>query len=119
MTEHAIEELDRRGLRNFAITFGGVVVALFGLLLPWLLGADLPRRDRYDEAAATLDARLPVYVLFTKADLLPYVDFDVDKCQEAARSVNPKLTFSRLSATTGDGLDRWYAWLNHRRKGSS
>jgi hypothetical protein len=42
MTEHAIEELDRRGLRNFAITFGGVVVALFGLLLPWLLGADLP-----------------------------------------------------------------------------
>jgi len=42
MTEHAIEELDRKGLRNFALTFGAMVVALFGLLLPWLLGFAFP-----------------------------------------------------------------------------
>ena len=37
-----IPELDRRGLRNFGFTFGGVVAALFGLVLPLLFGRGLP-----------------------------------------------------------------------------
>jgi hydrogenase nickel incorporation protein HypB len=49
--------------------------------------------------------------LINKIDLLPYVDFDVDKCEQAARSVNPRLTFHRVSATTGEGLESWYGWL--------
>ncbi|MEO8464100.1 MAG: SxtJ family membrane protein [Gammaproteobacteria bacterium] len=40
---HAIPELDRKGLRNFALTTGGIIIGLFGLLLPWLLGRGLPR----------------------------------------------------------------------------
>ncbi len=54
--------------------------------------------------------------LINKVDLLPYVDFDVDKCEEAARTVNPRLQFRRVSATTGEGLDLWYAWLRSRMK---
>ncbi|HEY1486182.1 MAG TPA: GTP-binding protein, partial [Micromonosporaceae bacterium] len=50
-------------------------------------------------------------VLINKTDLLPYVDFDVPRCKAAARTVNPKLEFIELSATKGDGLDDWYAWL--------
>ena len=55
--------------------------------------------------------------LINKIDLLPYVDFDLDKCETAARSVNPRLEFLRLSATSGEGLDGWYSWLRGRRIG--
>jgi hydrogenase nickel incorporation protein HypB len=53
--------------------------------------------------------------LINKMDLLPHVQFDVDACEEAARRVNPRLEFRRVSATTGDGLDGWYDWLRGRR----
>jgi hypothetical protein len=39
---HPIPELDRKGLRSFGATTGGIVAALFGLLLPWLLDRDWP-----------------------------------------------------------------------------
>lgn len=41
---HDIPELDRAGLRSFGLMTGGLIVLLFGLLLPWLVGAEsLPR----------------------------------------------------------------------------
>ncbi|MFO7608992.1 MAG: hydrogenase nickel incorporation protein HypB [Candidatus Krumholzibacteriia bacterium] len=54
--------------------------------------------------------------VINKIDLLPYVDFDPDRCEQAARGVNPGLEFLRVSATTGEGLDAWYAWLRARRQ---
>lgn len=42
MSTHDIPELDARGLRQFALSTGGIVVVLFGLLLPWLFDAGLP-----------------------------------------------------------------------------
>lgn len=39
---HRIPELDRKGLRQFALVSSGVIVGLFGLLLPWLLNRDWP-----------------------------------------------------------------------------
>ncbi len=39
---HAIPELDARGLRQFALTTGALVAALFGLILPWLFGLTFP-----------------------------------------------------------------------------
>lgn len=50
-------------------------------------------------------------MLINKIDLLPYVDFDIDKCEEYARRVNPKIRSMRVSATKGDGLERWIKWL--------
>ena len=52
--------------------------------------------------------------LINKIDLLPYVDFDVEKCRQAALSVNPGLEFLEISATTGQGLEGWYEWLKQR-----
>ena len=37
-----IAELDERGLRSFALTFGGIIAALFGLGFPWLLASSIP-----------------------------------------------------------------------------
>lgn len=37
-----IPELDARGLRGFALTTGGILATLFGLLLPWLFDTAMP-----------------------------------------------------------------------------
>lgn len=49
--------------------------------------------------------------IINKTDLLPYVDFDMEKSKEYALRVNPELEFIELSAKTGDGLQEWYDWL--------
>ncbi|VEG90218.1 hydrogenase nickel incorporation protein HypB [Legionella spiritensis] len=54
-------------------------------------------------------------ILVTKMDLLPYVDFDVDKCMTYARRINPGVQFITLSAAKDSGLDTWYQWLNDNR----
>ena len=50
-------------------------------------------------------------MILNKIDLLPYVEFDVEKCIEYARQVKPEIEVFELSATTGDGLQGWYEWL--------
>ena len=40
--DHAIPELDRKGLREFGLTTGIAVVVIFGLFFPWLLERDWP-----------------------------------------------------------------------------
>lgn len=37
-----IPELDRRGLRKFAITLGCIFMVLFGIVFPWVLSANTP-----------------------------------------------------------------------------
>jgi hydrogenase nickel incorporation protein HypB len=51
-------------------------------------------------------------VVLNKIDLLPYVQFDVDRFCAHATSVNPRARVIRTSATRGDGLDDWYRWLD-------
>ncbi|MDP9240201.1 MAG: hydrogenase nickel incorporation protein HypB [Actinomycetota bacterium] len=53
-------------------------------------------------------------MIINKVDLLPYVQFDVDRCIGFARQVNPDLETLQVSATRGDGLDTWYGWLRDR-----
>jgi hydrogenase nickel incorporation protein HypB len=50
-------------------------------------------------------------MLLNKVDLLPYLNFDVAKCIDYARRVNPKLQVMQVSATSGQGMDEWLAWL--------
>ena len=52
--------------------------------------------------------------IINKIDLLPYVNFDVEKVKANALRVNPKLTFIELSATRGEGIKLWYEWLTTR-----
>ena len=50
-------------------------------------------------------------MILTKIDLLPYVNFNLDRCLDYAYQVNPNLKVFQVSATTGEGLDAWYGWL--------
>jgi len=50
-------------------------------------------------------------LLINKIDLLPYVRFDIERCIDHARQVNPGLRVLRLSAETGQGMQDWYRWL--------
>ncbi|HGY57152.1 MAG TPA: hydrogenase accessory protein HypB [Caldithrix abyssi] len=52
--------------------------------------------------------------IINKVDLLPYVDFDVEKCKTYASKINHHLTFFELSAKTGEGLEAWYRWLKEQ-----
>jgi len=50
-------------------------------------------------------------MLVNKCDLLPYLQFDVDKAIAYARRVNPLIEVIRVSATTGEGMADWLAWI--------
>ena len=67
-------------------------------------GADKPLK--YPHMFRTADL-----VLLNKIDLLPHVDFDVATCVAAARRARPGVPVLEASATRGDGLDAWYAWV--------
>lgn len=55
-------------------------------------------------------------MLLTKIDLLPYVQFDVDRCLDYARQVNPQIQIFQVSAIAGTGLEDWYNWLRQARQ---
>jgi hydrogenase nickel incorporation protein HypB len=52
-------------------------------------------------------------MVLNKIDLLPHVQFNVQRCIELARRVNPTIEILQLSATTGQGMDAWIHWLDH------
>jgi hydrogenase nickel incorporation protein HypB len=55
-------------------------------------------------------------LILNKTDLLPYVPFDPDLCEENARKVHPNLESLRVSCRNGDGFPAWLRWLEQRRK---
>jgi hydrogenase nickel incorporation protein HypB len=54
-------------------------------------------------------------MVVTKTDLLPHLDFDVDRLIDNARRINPTIGVLKLSAKSGDGMDRWMHWLETAR----
>lgn len=50
-------------------------------------------------------------MILNKIDLLPHLDFDVQRCLDYAHQVNPQLQIIQLSARDGTGLDAWLDWL--------
>ncbi len=50
-------------------------------------------------------------MIINKLDLLPYVDYDLDKVKQYALAINPRLRIFEVSCRSGDGLDSWCEWL--------
>jgi hydrogenase nickel incorporation protein HypB len=67
-------------------------------------GDDKPLKYPHMFSAADL-------IVINKTDLLPYVDFDVERLIREARKLQPGVEVLALSARSGDNLDRWFGWL--------
>jgi len=113
MVGHAMEDLPlSRNSVLFIENVGNLVCpASFDLgeaqkvaILSVTEGDDKPLKYPDMFAAATT-------VVISKIDLLPYVDFDVERCIGHLRSINPDLDIFQLSATTGEGMDAWIETL--------
>lgn len=52
-------------------------------------------------------------LILNKIDLLPYVNFSVEKATQHARKLNEPLEVISLSCRTGEGLQVWYDWLRN------
>jgi hydrogenase nickel incorporation protein HypB len=50
-------------------------------------------------------------VLINKIDLLPHLDFDLDKLLYNLDAVHPGVERMLVSARTGEGVDEWGGWL--------
>jgi hydrogenase nickel incorporation protein HypB len=117
MVAHGLEELDPpAGAIVFIENVGNLVCpALFDLgerrkvaILSVTEGDDKPLKYPHMFQEADL-------VLLNKIDLLPYVDFDVERAAAHARDVNPDVSIMALSTRTGEGLAAWYSWLQNER----
>ncbi|MGA1286293.1 MAG: hydrogenase nickel incorporation protein HypB, partial [Rubrivivax sp.] len=116
MVDHAFGQLPLHGAAGRPLLFienvGNLVCpALWDLgeaakvvVLSVTEGEDKPLKYPDMFAAATL-------MLINKADLLPHVDFDVERCLAHARRVNPDIEALLVSATHGQGLPAWLDWL--------
>lgn len=113
MVGHAAEKLSLETGILFIENVGNLVCpALFNLgeafkivILSVTEGDDKPLKypDMFREADL---------MLLNKVDLLPYVDFDLEKCEKFAHQINPKIQCLKLSAKTGEGMQDWYQWLD-------
>lgn len=50
-------------------------------------------------------------VIINKIDVMPYFDFDLEKCKEYIHMRNPKATVLPICAKTGEGVDAVAEWL--------
>ena len=50
-------------------------------------------------------------VIINKMDVLPYFDFDLEKCTEYIHMRNPKARVIPICAKTGEGVDAFADWL--------
>ncbi len=50
-------------------------------------------------------------VVINKIDVLPYFDFDMEKCKEYIHMRNPKATVIPICAKTGEGVEAFAEWL--------
>ncbi len=113
MVEHGLSELNppRNSIMIIENVGNLVCPALFDLgeqakvvILSVTEGEDKPIKYPHMFRASQV-------MILNKIDLLPYLSFDVSACLEYARKVNPQMQIFQVSATTGEGLDTWYSWL--------
>ncbi len=56
-------------------------------------------------------------VLVNKIDVLPYFDFELEKCREYVHRRNPQAKIIPICARTGEGMKEWTDWLLQEVRG--
>jgi hydrogenase nickel incorporation protein HypB len=116
MLGHALERLElAAGATLFVENVGNLVCpAMFDLgaherLVAFSIteGEDKPLKYPHMFACATA-------VVLTKLDLAPHLDVDLDLAEANVRKVAPRATVLRVSARSGEGMERLRAWVHER-----
>jgi hydrogenase nickel incorporation protein HypB len=119
---HLDADMVARGVAELKPSFGSILMienvgnlvcpALFDLgesakvaILSVTEGDDKPIKYPHMFQAANM-------LIINKIDLLPYVEFELARCQVYARQVNPAIEIMTLSTTTGEGLETWFDWIS-------
>jgi hydrogenase nickel incorporation protein HypB len=55
-------------------------------------------------------------LVITKTDLLPYVDFSIERAVKSAKKIKPNIDFIALSCKTKEGLEDWLEYIKLRVK---
>ena len=113
MVNHAIEKLPKKqNMLLFIENIGNLVCpSLFNLgesykivLLSVTEGDNKP--IKYPEMFRHADL-----LIITKSDLLPYVDFNVERCSQYAKRINQNIEIITTSIKDQHSLTSWYNWL--------
>jgi len=70
-------------------------------------GEDKPLKYPHIFQAATL-------VLFSKVDVVPYLDFSLERAIANVERINPHAKILQISARSGTGMSGWYDWIRHQ-----
>jgi hydrogenase nickel incorporation protein HypB len=116
MVHHALHDMPLDGLDVFVVENVGNLVcpAVYDLgqhfnvvALSVTEGEDKPLKYPVMFRKADL-------VLLTKFDLVPHLGVDLAALEDALQRTMPEPRSIALSARTGEGIDRWLAWLHAR-----
>lgn len=55
-------------------------------------------------------------LIINKIDVMEYFDFDIKKCEDRVRKLNPGIKIFPISAKTGDGIDKLTGWIRKEVK---
>ena len=113
MVQAALEEIDLTHINLLVIENIGNLVCPSA----WNLGEDMrvvvvsttegdDKPAKYPQMFAASQV-----MIVNKLDLLPYVDYNVEKVKRQALAINPHLRIFEVSCRTGTGLDAWCEWL--------
>jgi hydrogenase nickel incorporation protein HypB len=114
----ALSQMTLSGLKLLVIENIGNLVCPAGYFLGEELKIGLLSTPEGDDKVLkypALFSKIAVLII-SKIDLLPHLNFNVDRAVEECRSLNPDLTVFELSAKTGKGLPAFFQYLESRFK---
>lgn len=120
--ERALEELDLINLDAVLIENVGNLVCPSGFDLGEHAKVALVSTTEGDDKPAKYPMlfRNASVLILNKIDLLAHVNFNQDRFYQELYHLNAELPVFETSCTTGDGLDKWFDWLqNNVQKNSS
>ncbi|MFW6107919.1 MAG: hydrogenase nickel incorporation protein HypB, partial [bacterium] len=119
MVARALPEIDLAALDLLVIENVGNLICPCGPKLGEHLKIavlSLPEGDdkpaKYPAVFALADA-----AVFTKIDLLPHLNYDLDRAVGDCRKINSRLRVFPLSPLTGEGMDEWTEYLRSAQAG--
>ena len=118
---HLDAEMTRQGLDNVALEDADLVVLenVGNLVCPAEFDTGAVRNAMILSVPEGDDKPLKYPLMFTvcdlvlinKTDVMPYFDFDLERCKSYIHQRNPKAQVIPICAKTGEGVDAFVQWL--------